>query len=50
MSGRDFTTPDDVKEAARAVLPHRIKLRKVYISKYTVEGLVEDVLKKVPPP
>jgi len=51
LQGRDFVTPDDVKEMAEAVLEHRLILR----PEYEIEGLtplevVRQLLQGVPVP
>lgn len=44
MAGRDFVTPDDVKDMARPVLEHRIILR----PEYEIEGLsVAEVIQHI---
>jgi MoxR-like ATPase len=44
ISGRDFVTPDDVKEIARPVLEHRLILR----PEYEIEGLtVPEVIGRI---
>jgi MoxR-like ATPase len=44
ISGRDFVTPDDVKEMARPVLEHRLILR----PEYEIEGLtVPEVIGRI---
>jgi MoxR-like ATPase len=44
LAGRDFTTPDDVRGLAIAVLAHRIVLR----SEFEIEGVtVEEVLARI---
>ena len=44
LSGRDFTTPDDVRGLAAAVLAHRIVLR----PEFEIEGVsVEEVLARI---
>jgi len=47
MAGRDYVIPDDVKQAARYVLPHRIVLApEAEAEGLTPEAVVEDVLEK----
>jgi MoxR-like ATPase len=44
IAGRDFTTPDDVRSLATAVLAHRIVLR----PEFEIEGVtVEEVLARI---
>jgi MoxR-like ATPase len=44
LSGRDFVTPDDVKQVARAVLEHRVTLQ----PEAEMEGTsLEDVLRRI---
>ncbi|AEM38912.1 ATPase associated with various cellular activities AAA_3 [Pyrolobus fumarii 1A] len=51
MEGRDYVIPDDVKLAARYVLPHRIILKpEAEVEGVTPEAVVEEVLKSVPTP
>ncbi len=51
MEGRDYVIPDDVKLAARYVLPHRIILKpEAEVEGVTPERVVEEVLKSVPVP
>jgi MoxR-like ATPase len=50
-SGRDYVTPDDVKELAVPVLAHRIVLAPDFEVKGTSQAtVVNDVLKRVPVP
>jgi MoxR-like ATPase len=45
MRGRDFATPDDVRDIARAVLRHRISLRAdAELDGATTDGVVNDIL------
>ncbi len=48
MEGRGYLIPDDVKEAARYVLPHRLVLG--LEAEERPERLVEELLKRVPVP
>ena len=49
--GRDFVTPDDVKEVAPWVLRHRLRLRpEAEIEGVTTDQVVEQVLDAVPVP
>ncbi len=51
MEGRDYVVPDDVKLAAKYVLPHRIILKpEAEVEGVTPEKVVEEVLKSVPVP
>jgi len=47
----DFVLPDDVKQAARHVLGHRLILRpESRLRKKTVAGVLDEILKTVPVP
>jgi MoxR-like ATPase len=48
MHGRNFVTPDDIKQAARATLPHRLITRDRQPT--TAQAIVEDVLGTVKVP
>jgi MoxR-like ATPase len=52
IQGRDFVTPDDIKYLAQPVLAHRIILRGHSITTgiTSAEGVVADILKKIPVP
>jgi MoxR-like ATPase len=51
LAGRDFVTPDDVVDAARPVLRHRLVLRpEAELERYTPDDAVEAVLASVPVP
>ncbi|MEZ5301163.1 MAG: MoxR family ATPase [Verrucomicrobiales bacterium] len=51
IQGRDFVTPDDVREIARPALGHRLVLRPEYeIEGMTVEEAIGKVLEAVPVP
>ena len=51
ISGRDFVTPDDVRDMAVPVLAHRLILRPEYeLEGLRMEELVQDILRKVPVP
>ena len=51
LEGRDFVTPDDVKEVASAVLTHRLILRPEYeIEGLTVPEVIQDLLREVAVP
>jgi MoxR-like ATPase len=51
MNGRDFVTPDDVKEVCRPVLRHRVTLQPdAYIEGFTTDDILSSVLEKVEVP
>ncbi|CAN5643211.1 MoxR family ATPase [soil metagenome] len=51
LSGRDFVTPDDVVDAARPVLRHRLVLRpEAELERYTPEDAIAAALASVPVP
>ena len=51
IKGRDYVTPDDVKELALPVLGHRIILRGSQRNRSTqIESLIEGILSEVPVP
>ena len=51
MSGRDFVTPDDVKQMAYPVLEHRLILRPEYeIEGLTIREVIENILKGIAVP
>jgi MoxR-like ATPase len=51
LRGRDFVTPDDVKELAVPILEHRLILQPEYeIEGLTIREVIEDILKKVAVP
>jgi MoxR-like ATPase len=51
VAGRDFVTPDDVKEMALPVLDHRIILRpESEIEGVTVGEALGRILKEIPVP
>jgi MoxR-like ATPase len=51
MTGRDFITPDDVKQMALPVLRHRIMAApESAIDGVSVEGLVRGLLDRLPAP
>jgi MoxR-like ATPase len=51
LDGRDYVTPDDVKEVAGSVLAHRLILRPEYeIEGTTVEEAVAEILQAVAVP
>ena len=51
INGRDFITPDDIKDLALPVLEHRLILRPEYeIEGLTVKEVVEEILKEIAVP
>ncbi|MEB3765481.1 MAG: MoxR family ATPase [Desulfurococcales archaeon] len=52
LSGRSYVLPDDVKEAAKPVLRHRIILKPGLDieSQTTVEGIIDSILESIPTP
>jgi MoxR-like ATPase len=51
MRGRDFTTPDDVRDIARPVLRHRISLRaEAELDGATEDAVITDILNTVEVP
>ncbi|MFN4071537.1 MAG: AAA family ATPase, partial [Thermus caldifontis] len=51
LQGRGFTVPEDIKEAFRAAIPHRLLLRlEAELAGASPEGLVAEALKAVPAP
>jgi MoxR-like ATPase len=51
LAGRDFVTPDDVVDAARPVLRHRLTLRpEAELERYLPDDAVESALAAVPVP
>ncbi len=51
ISGRDFVTPDDIKQMVSPVLEHRLILRPEYeIEGLTVKEVVENILKEIAVP
>jgi MoxR-like ATPase len=51
LAGRDFVTPDDVVDAARPVLRHRLVLRpEAELERYTAADAVESALAAAPVP
>jgi MoxR-like ATPase len=51
LAGREFVTPDDVVDAARPVLRHRVLLRpEAELERYTADDAVEAALSSVPVP
>jgi MoxR-like ATPase len=46
LRGRDFVTPDDVRDIAPAVLRHRLSIRaEAELEGITADGVVADILK-----
>jgi len=51
IAGRDYVTPEDVKEVAQPVLAHRITIKpELWMSTASGASVVSDVLKSVPTP
>jgi MoxR-like ATPase len=51
LQGRDFVTPDDVKEMARPALAHRLVLRsELWVRRVAAEDVLAGVLDGVPAP
>jgi MoxR-like ATPase len=51
MRGRDFATPDDVRDIARAALRHRISLRaEAELDGATNDAVITDILNTVEVP
>ncbi|MGA4542894.1 MoxR family ATPase [Uniformispora flossi] len=51
LSGRDYTTPDDVKALAKPTLRHRVQLRpEAELEGVTADSVVDAVLASVPVP
>ncbi len=51
MRGRDFSTPDDVRDIARPVLRHRVSLRaEAELDGATADSVIEDILSTVEVP
>ncbi|MEM6639442.1 MAG: MoxR family ATPase [Pseudomonadota bacterium] len=51
IAGRKFTTPDDVKQIAKAALRHRIILApEMEIESYTADDVLDEILEKVDAP
>jgi MoxR-like ATPase len=51
IDGREFITPDDVKQVAVAALAHRLTLRpETYLHRITGEQVVRSLLEEVPVP
>src|SRR5512133_413145 len=51
LSGRDYATPDDVKEVAVPALAHRLALRpELWVERRRSDDIVRDILDQVPTP
>lgn len=51
MAGRDFVTPDDIKDMAKAVMGHRLVLRPEFeIEGMSVAEVIDKILQEVPVP
>jgi MoxR-like ATPase len=51
IDGREFVTPDDVKDVAAAALAHRITLRpETYLHRISREQVIRTILEQVPVP
>ena len=51
VRGRDFVTPDDVKELVPFVLPHRVALStQARLENKTTAAVIQDLLDEVPVP
>ena len=51
LSGRDFATPDDVKEVAVPALAHRLALRpELWVERRRSDDIVRELLEQVPTP
>ena len=51
ISGRDFVTPDDIKDMAQPVLEHRLILRPEFeIEGLSVKEVIQKILQEVPVP
>ena len=51
MRGRDFATPDDVRDVARPVLRHRVSLRaEAELDGATADAVITDILNTVEVP
>ena len=51
MRGRDFATPDDVRDVARPVLRHRLSLRaEAELDGATTDSVINDILDMVEVP
>jgi MoxR-like ATPase len=51
LAGRDFATPDDVKDVAVPALAHRLVLKpELWIQRRTADDVVRELLEEVPTP
>jgi MoxR-like ATPase len=51
VAGRDYITPDDVKQIARPVLAHRLVLTaEAQVNDVDKQAIVEDILGEIPVP
>jgi MoxR-like ATPase len=51
LSGRDYVTPDDVKEVAVPALAHRLALRpELWVQRLRSDDIVRELLEQVPTP
>jgi MoxR-like ATPase len=51
LSGRDFVTPEDVKEVAVPALAHRLSLRpELWVQRLRSDDIVRELLEQVPTP
>ena len=51
ISGRNYVIPDDVKEACKPILSHRLILKPEYeVQGLTTEKVIDDVLSRVKVP
>jgi MoxR-like ATPase len=51
LEGRDFATPDDVKQVAVPALAHRLTLKpELWVQRISAEDVVRETLKQVPTP
>jgi MoxR-like ATPase len=51
LRGRDFATPDDVKEVAVPALAHRLTLKpELWVQRISADEIVRETLEQVPTP
>jgi MoxR-like ATPase len=51
LAGRDFATPDDVKEVAVPALAHRLTLRpELWVERRRSDDIVRELLDRIPAP
>jgi MoxR-like ATPase len=51
LEGRDFATPDDVKQVAVPALAHRLTLKpELWVQRISAEDVVRETLEQVPTP